>query len=235
MPQCIPPSHDYISPRSRGFTPSGSSDPFFLSRSGSGTGKTTPSELSNPALTPPASSIKSEEPSVQPPRPSPYLTDDVRRLSVNSLLTQEDEFKKHDGFRDHRSSLVSFGVDRGLPDLDISRNDDARALEVVTPPQGASGYANDSAAEMPLEFGFGIQGSSGTEKKAGYTEPIQVTLSRTLLPLPSILLDNPMNLMYFHFFQEFTARILVPHDCPDNPFIKILPQSKSCSLLSLLR
>lgn len=34
-----------------------------------------------------------------------------------------------------------------------------------------------------------------------------------------------MNLLYFHHFLNHTARILVPHDCSENPFRNILPQS----------
>jgi hypothetical protein len=220
-------SSDYMSPRSQTFTPSGTSDPYYQSKGGTGTGKTTPGSASNPALTPPASVNKSEEPLPNPlVRSSAYLADDVRRLSVNSLLTQEEESKNREGSSlDQTASLFTFGIDRGQPDLDIPKNDDSRALEVVTPPSDATGFSNDFT-ELSSEFGFGIQGNGGVEKKAGYSEPISVTISKTLLPLPSLLLDNQMNLMYFHFFQEFTARILVPHDCPDNPFIKILPQSK---------
>lgn len=35
-----------------------------------------------------------------------------------------------------------------------------------------------------------------------------------------------MNMLYFHHFLNHTARILVPHDCSENPFKSILPQSR---------
>lgn len=54
--------------------------------------------------------------------------------------------------------------------------------------------------------------------------PDQMTIPRRLDPLPQWLLANEQNKMYFHHYLKFTARLLVPHDCSENPFKHILPQ-----------
>ena len=161
------------------------------------------------------------------------LNPDSRRLSVNSLLIQEEAHAyEHRGtIRDGGEQSVFYGIDRGIPDRDIPDNDDLHVLDLVTPTlySGEFGNADD---EVLSEFGFGLSSS-----KVGCYEDgdLQVKIPRSLHPLPPLLHANPMNLMYFHFFIEFTARILVPHDCPANPFKVILPQSKwyqYCSSMS---
>jgi len=52
-----------------------------------------------------------------------------------------------------------------------------------------------------------------------------VSIPRGLDPLPPMLVENDRNMMYFKHFLSFTARLLVPHDCSENPFKKVLPQS----------
>jgi hypothetical protein len=55
--------------------------------------------------------------------------------------------------------------------------------------------------------------------------PDQMSIPRRLDPLPQWLLSNDQNKMYFHHYLKHTARLLVPHDCSENPFKHILPQS----------
>jgi hypothetical protein len=55
--------------------------------------------------------------------------------------------------------------------------------------------------------------------------PDQMSIPRRLDPLPQWLLSNEQNKMYFHHYLKHTARLLVPHDCSENPFKHILPQS----------
>jgi hypothetical protein len=57
-----------------------------------------------------------------------------------------------------------------------------------------------------------------------YAEPVLIHIPRALEPLPAELVENQMNLLYFHHFINHTGRILVPHDCPENPFRSVLPQ-----------
>ena len=181
-------------------------------------------------LTPSNSSVTSEDvyAGVQPKgsSPLPLAYNDPRRLSVNSLLTQEAEAKASGESLDSKGQFVTYGTDRGLPDLDIPRNDDVGVIDVVTPVLTNYRF-HDGMGDLSTEFGFGLYASNDEEKANGYAEPISVNIPTSLEPLPPLLLENKMNLMYFHFFLEFTARILVPHDCPENPFKFILPQSKS--------
>ena len=147
--------------------------------------------------------------------------DDPRRMSVNSLLIKEESEAKtrpHMSRYDSDDRMQFYGIDRGLPDFDMPRNIDGTVLDVTTP---VMTHTETERRDSSTEFGF----SSTANSVAGYTHNLQVRISKNLLPLPDVLLNNPMNLMYFHFFIEHTARILVPHDCPANPFKIILPQS----------
>jgi len=49
--------------------------------------------------------------------------------------------------------------------------------------------------------------------------------------LPPILLDSDSNMMYFKHFLGHTARLLVPHDCSENPFKMVLPQNAAREII----
>ena len=126
------------------------------------------------------------------------------------------------------TQTVSYGLDRGLADLDTPRNNDAAAINGLSPSQlreldvwlGSFDVGNS-------EFGFGLQKREFVFAKGGYyASPVPIKIPRKLEPLPSTLLENPMNLLYFHHFLNHTARILVVHDCSQNPFRTLLPQSR---------
>lgn len=128
-----------------------------------------------------------------------------------------------------------YGLDRGLPDLDCPRNNDSVALdsssndfdEMVCRP--TSNGVNPAA-----EFGFGYQRLNTAHDQGNYyAKPVAVLIPRSLEPLPATLLENPMNMLYFHHFLNHTARILVPHDCSENPFKSILPQSRYHNIIEL--
>lgn len=121
-------------------------------------------------------------------------------------------------------TVDNFGLDCGHPDLDLNRNDDAIAIKTV--PSLDTGWQNNFDARAP-KLELGLQKSETVFAKGGYYSfPVHINIPRQLTPLPAQLLDNPMNLLYFHHFLNHTARILVPHDCPDNPFRVVLPSSK---------
>lgn len=92
--------------------------------------------------------------------------------------------------------------------------------------------------------GVGVVGvrraGSETSSSGGsgyYDRPVEIRIPKSLEPLPQKLLDNPMNLLYFHHFLNHTAKILVPHDDPrSNPFRNVLPRMavSNDNLLSLL-
>ncbi|KZF26826.1 hypothetical protein L228DRAFT_258196 [Xylona heveae TC161] len=182
---------------------------------------------------------------------SPYTNQpspDLRRLSVHSLLSGPQK-GENPGFAQHISSVVSpgedesitYGFDCGAPDLDVNKNDDVNAITSF------SSTESDILDIVPntfeddfysfIEFGFGIQAKDAAFESGGYySKPVPVKIPRSLEPLPSLLLDNRMNLLYFHHFLNNTARILVPHDCSENPFRHILPRMAIAdeNLLSLL-
>ena len=210
------PNQGYVEPNSYwGFTPD---SPFSTISS---------LDQSIPRSYPTALPATSQEQTLTSRTASPSIlpnNDDPRRLSVNSLLIQEEAEAKT---RPHPSRQYSddrmrfYGIDRGLPDLDVPRNDDTHALDMVTPVLENAEFGKPEN-EPVNEFGFGLSSNNVSY----YVENLPVRISKALLPLPTLLTKNPMNLMYFHFFIEFTAKILVPHDCPANPFRTILPQSK---------
>ncbi|KFY38611.1 hypothetical protein V495_06457 [Pseudogymnoascus sp. VKM F-4514 (FW-929)] len=157
-----------------------------------------------------------------------------RRLSVESLLSGPPGMSNAMGtagstsreqtplpYGDPRDDIITFGVDKGLRDLDIGKNDDANAI---------------SKEYTSLDFDSCNQTKVATFEKGGYYEsPIWVRIPQSFQPLPPILQENPMNILYFHHFISHTATLLVPHHCSSNPFQKILPQmALQCSHLMKL-
>ncbi|KAH7026532.1 fungal-specific transcription factor domain-containing protein [Microdochium trichocladiopsis] len=140
-----------------------------------------------------------------------------------------------------QSHQTYYGLDRGFVDRDIGRNDDQNAISGHSPLSQRDALDTPSEFEhdlFPNEFGFGMQQNSPTnEANNYYSAPVPIYIARELEPLPQRLLENPMNLLYFHHFLTHTARVLVPFDDKHaNPFRTILPQIavKNDSLLALL-
>lgn len=195
-------------------------------------------------LTPSSSSAASDENHARSSaKPSPAVAQDspdLRRVSVNSLLSNDDDTVgdshsegplpsfMHQCTTDAVTQTVPYGWDRGLPDLDCPRNNDSIALDGSS--NGFDEMVNrpTSNGAMPAaEFGFGYQRLNTAHDRGNYyAKPVPVFIPRSLEPLPATLLENPMNMLYFHHFLHHTARILVPHDCSENPFKSILPQSR---------
>lgn len=180
-------------------------------------------------------------------------TGEVRRVSVNSLLSDEPEesrpkleyqppppkspvngnLVKPNSASDIQRAVSNghsdmYGIDHGLPDLDVPKNNDSAAIGVVTPADSGNDFGTwVNGFEASPEFGFGLQKRSRVFTKGGYYQkPIPIVIPKSLELLPDFLLQSPMNLLYFHHFIHHTARILVPHDCSENPFKTILPKSK---------
>ncbi len=193
----------------------------------------------------PAASVGSDENyhpmPVPSPQPSTQESADFRRLSVKSLLSEDsppDSTSGSDNIFPGKLNISSsnstqktvYGTDRGFLDLDLPRNPDATALNGFTPTIGAVSLDNtgtEANNDLFAGFAFGLNTADVFQEGQGYySKPVTVSISRSLEPLPAVLKDNPMNLLYFHHFLNHTARILVPHDCSENPFKSILPQSK---------
>ena len=167
-------------------------------------------------------------------------SNDFRRLSVKSLLSEDSPADSGNGndsafpgklnIGPFNYQKTTYGIDRGFPDLDLPNNNDMIALNGVTPTMANvdldKNEADFSNEDMYSEFAFGLNACEGFNEGSGYyASPVTVSISRSLEPLPPTLQDNPMNLLYFHHFVNHTARMLVPHDCSENPFKSILPQS----------
>jgi len=178
---------------------------------------------------------------VPSPQPIPQESADFRRLSVKSLLSDDSPPESTSGSDNifpgklnissfNSSQKTVYGTDRGFRDLDLPRNQDATALNGLTPTSGTVSLDNtesDVNNDLFSGFAFGLNTPDVSQEGQGYyAKPVTVSISRSLEPLPAMLKDNPINLLYFHHFLNHTARILVPHDCSENPFKSILPQSK---------
>lgn len=59
-----------------------------------------------------------------------------------------------------------------------------------------------------------------------YGSKMAYEIPKSLMPLPDALSKNPVKFLYFHHFINHTSKLLVTHDCLNNPFKTILPQSK---------
>lgn len=119
----------------------------------------------------------------------------------------------------------NYGLDSGRPDQDLNFNNDHAAIDInsaldlISYP-GRNQETPELRASQPLSEPQ-VQFCGGY-----YSSPVPINVPRYLSPLPSSLLQNPINLMYFHHFLDHTARMLVPHDCDNNAFISVLPSSK---------
>lgn len=122
----------------------------------------------------------------------------------------------------------NYGLDCGRPDLDLNKNDDHSALDVNHALKLISSQRKSRRNVESMEQVNPVLGPCSQPVSDTYYEfPVSVDVPRYLSPLPMALLENPINLMYFHHFINHTARMLVPHDCENNPFVSVLPSSKS--------
>jgi len=183
----------------------------------------------------PGSSITSGSPF---PMPASTLNvqdaPDLRRLSVKSLLSDpSDETERPRYERTESLRSRTYGYDHGWPDLDIPHNDDHHVLLPKSPdmrrPSAAASEVSTSSGEIDAK-------QIAFEPGGYYAKPVPVRIPKALEPLPDELLRSQMNLLYFHHFINHTGRIMVPHDCPDNPFRGVLPQMavRNTHLLHLL-
>jgi len=159
-----------------------------------------------------------------------------RRVSVVSLLVDNSFDDHHDltGFK-HTSrqypltneleGVTTYGYDLGLPDLDTPKNDDLNAIRLFSPLPGYRTNPFGSSSEASSETELGKEKEIAFEPGGYYAEPVAIKIAKDLEPLPARLMENPINLLYFHHFLNHTARMLVPNDCEENPFRKVLPHS----------
>ncbi|KAK8056310.1 hypothetical protein PG993_001537 [Apiospora rasikravindrae] len=129
---------------------------------------------------------------------------DIRRMSVHSLLSgppglqgSQDDYASPSSlhssntYTSQSSQSRYYGVDRGLPDLDLGKNDDGNAIS-----SGESPFSQRDRMETPFgdfdtdqlfaaEFGFGVDMDDATEKTGGYyDQPVTIYIPPHLEPLP---------------------------------------------------
>ncbi|KAF1845811.1 uncharacterized protein K460DRAFT_115511 [Cucurbitaria berberidis CBS 394.84] len=160
---------------------------------------------------------------------SVYSPPDLRRVSVQSLINglPGDNALRYSPEVEHGrqypiadSASTTYGYDRGLPDLDTPSNDDFSAIAIFSPQSGTMDLDDDTPYGSADPRGKDMAFESG----GYYAKPVAIRISKSLEPLPPLLVENQMNLLYFHHFLNHTARILVPHDCERNPFRQVLPE-----------
>lgn len=206
-------------------------------------------------LTPAVSSPYSEDGTSRSsqPRQAAVSSPDIRRMSVNSLLSGPpgpagpvQYAPPSQRAMNARTTLclsevtTFYGVDPGFPDLDMGLNDDANAIRGLR--LGNGQYREEPKDSVPEDEPSAGESDRGKEKgligpKGYYERPVPVRIPRDLEPLPAKLRENPMNLLYFHHFMNHTAKALVPHDDKQsNPYRHVLPQMavKNDNLLSLM-
>ncbi|KAF2034774.1 hypothetical protein EK21DRAFT_56079, partial [Setomelanomma holmii] len=178
----------------------------------------------------PQSSVSSEEPVMRTApkqRSSAYTSPDLRRMSVQSIINNDYSEHQHSHHAEHGRqypiadfSTTTYGYDLGLPDLDTPNNEDFSAITLFSPQAETMEYDDDSS----YDHAEPRSNDMAFESEGYYAKPVPIRISKSLGTLPPILMENPMNLLYFHHFLNHTARILVPHDCERNPFRQILPE-----------
>jgi hypothetical protein len=141
---------------------------------------------------------------------------DLRRLSVSSLLSGPPGMAYHNErnsgprsnpevqdwsvqYQDVYQDTTTWGIDRGIKDLDIGKNDDMNAITGASPiamRDHLDLVLDEDGELMPIEFGFGMGTNNTAFENVGYYDkPVAICIPRVLEPLPSKLLENPMNLL----------------------------------------
>ena len=180
-----------------------------------------PSSVGTPLT--PASSHSDDGYKLYTPKISPHESPDLRRLSVSSLLSgppgmsyQSDRtygVKSTSEVRDWSLELrdvyqdtTTWGIDRGIKDLDIGKNDDMNAISGSSPvamTAHADLVIDEDGDFMPVEFGFGMETNNTAFENGGYYDtPVAICIPRALEPLPTKLLENPMNLLVSNAHNE---------------------------------
>ncbi|GIZ49628.1 hypothetical protein CKM354_001265700 [Cercospora kikuchii] len=197
----------------------------------------TPHSIGSIVNTPatPSSSLNSGSP--YPPHPAALQVQDppdLRRLSVKSLLSDPaEDVDRPKARRNESHGYRIFGYDHGLPDHDVPHNDDQNVIFPRSPDLRRTSTAVSEASHSSND----VEASQIAFEPGGYYQnPVPVKIPRRFDPLPDELTNNQMNLLYFHHFINHTGRVMVPHDCPENPFRVVLPQMavRNAQLLHLL-
>ncbi|KAI4194487.1 MAG: hypothetical protein LQ350_007738 [Teloschistes chrysophthalmus] len=108
------------------------------------------------------------------------------------------------------SSETSILIDTGLADRDL-----------LTRKSSYQPFFTTGRTPLPSESIQAIHDRpKALDKDNYYSWPIAIAVSS----LPASLRQRPIDMFYFRFFTDNTARLLVSHDCGDNGFRSILPR-----------
>lgn len=173
-----------------------------------GTPLTPASSLSDDGYTKPYSAKTSPHGAQESP--------DLRRLSVSSLLSGPPGIPQYNDrnhaprsnpevqdwsvlYQDVYQDTTTWGIDRGIKDLDIGKNDDMNAITGVSPVairDHLELVLDEDGELIPVEFGFGMETNNTAFENGGYYDkPVAISIPKALEPLPGKLLENPMNLL----------------------------------------
>ena len=141
----------------------------------------------------------------------------MRRVSVENLLAAP--LNHHDAYPanfDDDDRYMTFKTEDDEPQYDPANDQmEDDDIEEIT-------RSNDFNDPDPCTVI--LAPSLPSASQAYYLFKNQLSIPRKLDPLPQWLFRGD-NMKYFHHYLKFTARLLVPHDCSENPFKHILPQS----------
>ncbi|KAJ5143281.1 uncharacterized protein N7515_002068 [Penicillium bovifimosum] len=160
------------------------------------------------------------------PSPSHQVLTDTKHESEQA---SHESAMARDRWQKYLNNVTdNYGLDSGRPDQDLNFNNDHAAIDInraLNLIESPGSMASPPVPEPQAQFCTGY-----------YASPVPINVPRYLSPLPSSLLENPINLMYFHHFMNHTARMLVPHNCDNNLFISVLPSMAlgDSNLLNLL-
>lgn len=119
----------------------------------------------------------------------------------------------------------NYGLDCGRPDRDLALNNDHAAIDISAALDMINSRGRSEESRLSPTY-RSTPAAQNADYSGYYANPVPINIPRYLSPLPSTLLENPINLVYFHHFLNHTSRMLVPHDCDSNPFMSVLPASK---------
>ncbi|KAJ5591366.1 hypothetical protein N7450_005338 [Penicillium hetheringtonii] len=166
-----------------------------------------------------------------------------RSESVRSLHQSEDDHALKESslaqskWQAYLTSVTdNYGMDCGRPDRDLALNNDHAAIDINSALDSLATKSRSCDSASP-NAPWASPATQNNDYGGGYyASPVPVNIPRYLSPLPRTLLENPINLMYFHHFLNHTSRMLVPHDCENNPFLSVLPSMATGdpNLLNLL-
>ena len=118
-----------------------------------------------------------------------------------------------------------------------SHKNDSMSMPSIHQPPGKLDYLDEAFGPFsflmaPFNWIFGLleDFNNGLRTEIPPAEAQSIgSISESLNP-PDYLLMDSQGSMYFNHFIHHTARLLVAHECSDNPFKTILPQSEFAKL-----